>query len=106
MRHTGMLFLSRQRPQAAPARCGTFQLQLLAYDRIGPHQTEPWRIVWTGVAAKRFWQQHEADLNPGAVLNVTLEAARTHTLHTRPPTAEMQARVVSMELVPKTQATA
>ena len=58
------------------------------------------------MAAKRFWQQHEADLNPGAVLNVTLEAARTHTLHTRPPTAEMQARVVSMELVPKTQATA
>lgn len=101
MQHTGMLFLSRQRPQAAPARSGTFQLQLLAYDRIGPHQTEPWRIVWSGVAAKRFWQQHGADLNPGAALNVTLEAARTHTLCTRPPTAEVQARVVSMELVAK-----
>lgn len=106
MRHTGMLFLSRTHPQAGPASCGTFQLQLLAYDRIGPHQTEPWRIVWTGVAAKRFWQQHESDLKPGAVLNVTLEAARTHTLHTRPPTAEVQARVVSMELVPRAQATA
>ncbi|MDH1700312.1 hypothetical protein [Comamonas terrigena] len=103
MRHIGQLFLSRQRPQAALARCGTFQLQLLAYDRIGPHQTEPWRIVWTGIAAKRFWQLHEADLNPGAVLNVTREAARTHTLYTRPPTAEVQARVVSMELVTKPQ---
>lgn len=106
MRHTGQLFLSRQRPLAAPARCGTFQLQLLAYDRIGPHQTEPWRIVWTGIAAKRFWQKHEADLNPGAVLNVTLEAARTHTLHTRPPTAEVQAHVVSMALEPSPQPTA
>lgn len=98
MRHTGMLFLSRQHPQAAPARCGTFQLQLQAFDRIGPHQTESWRIVWTGIAAKRFWDEHQADLRPGAVLRVELEAARTHALFSRPPSAEIHARVVSMEL--------
>lgn len=98
MRHTGMLFLSRQRPQASPAGCGTFQLQLQAFDRIGPHQTEAWRIVWTGIAAKRFWEEHQAALLPGAVLRVELEAARTHALHCRPPSAEIHARVVSMEL--------
>lgn len=98
MRHTGMLFLSRTHPLAGPARCGTFQLQLLAYDRIGPHQTEPWRIVWTGIAAKRFWDEHQTDLLPGAVLLVELEAARLHALHSKPPTAEVHARVVSMQL--------
>lgn len=98
MRHTGTLYLSRQRPQAAPARCGTFQLQLLAYDRLGPHQTEPWRLIWTGPAAQRFWLQHQADLVPGAVLHVELQAARIHTLYTRPPSAELQARVLSMSL--------
>ncbi len=105
MRHTGMLFLSRTHPLAGPARCGTFQLQLLAYDRIGPHQTEPWRIVWTGIAAKRFWDQHEAALQPGAVLRVELEAARTHALYSRPPSAEIHARVVSMELATRIDST-
>lgn len=106
MQHTGMLFLSRHRPQAAPTLCGTFQLQLLAYDRIGPHQTEPWRIVWSGAAAKRFWEEHQAALLPGAVLQVELEAARLHALRSKPPTAEMHARVVSMKLKTPTDSTA
>lgn len=105
MRHTGMLFLSRTQPQAAPARCGTFQLQLLAFDRIGPHQTEAWRIVWTGIAAHRFWNLHKAALKPGAVLRVELEAARTHALHCRPPSAEIHARVVNMELATRIDST-
>ncbi|MDR2325468.1 MAG: hypothetical protein LBE51_08735 [Acidovorax sp.] len=100
MRHTGMLFLSRQRPHAAPARCGTFQLQLHAYDRIGPHQAEPWRVTWVGPEAQHFWQQHETELLPGTALMVELEAARAHSMHTRPPMAELQARVIHMALVP------
>ncbi len=60
MRHTGTLFLSRTPPQASTALCGAFQLQLLLLDRLGPHHTEPWRTTWTGVAAQRFWQTHQA----------------------------------------------
>lgn len=103
MQHTGMLFLSRHRPHAGRAKCGVFQLQVQAYDRINQHQTELWQITWNGPAAQRFWQQHESSLKPGAALQVTLEEARTHTLYTRPPTALMHARVISMELVPRTQ---
>lgn len=103
MQHTGMLFLSRHRPHAGRAKCGVFQIQLQAYDRIDKHQTELWQITWSGPAAQRFWEKHEAALKPGAVLQVTLEAARTHTLYSRPPIAFMHARVVTMELVPRTQ---
>lgn len=103
MQHTGMLFLSRRRPYAGRAKCGAFQLQLQAYDRIDTRQTEAWEITWTGPGAHRFWQQHECSLKPGTAVQVTLEAARTHTLYTRPPSACMQARVVSMELVPRVQ---
>ena len=103
MRHTGMLFLNRQRPSAGHAKCGTFQLQLSAYDRQDQHQTELWYLTWTGPAAQRFWQRHEADLKPGAVIKVELEKARTHTLYTRPPQSFIRARVISMEFVPRVQ---
>lgn len=105
MKHTGMLFLSRHRPYAGRAKCGVFQLQLQAFDRIGQHQTEMWQITWSGPAAQRFWEKHEAALKPGCALQVELEKARTHTLYTRPPTACVHARVISMELVPRVQAT-
>jgi hypothetical protein len=103
MQHTGMLFLSRHRPQAGRARCGAFQVLLQAYDRIDTHQTELWQITWTGPAAQRFWQQHERDLKPGAALQVTLERARLHTIFTRPPQSAVHARVISMEYVPRVQ---
>lgn len=103
MKHTGMLFLSRHRPYAGRAKCGVFQLQLQAFDRIGQHQTELWQITWSGPSAQRFWEKHEAALKPGAALQVELEQARTHTLYTRPPTACVHARVITMELVPRVQ---
>lgn len=103
MRHTGMLFLSRHRPQAGCAKCGAFQVQLQVYDRLDKHQTETWCITWTGPAAHRFWQQHEHNLKPGAVLQVELEHARLHTIFSRPPQAIVHARVIQMEYVPRAQ---
>ena len=103
MQHTGMLFLSRARPQVGRAKDGVFQIQLMVYDRLGQHQTETWRITYSGAAAQRFWDQHEADLKPGCALQVELEDARTHTIYTRPPVAEIRAKVVCMQYLPRTQ---
>lgn len=98
MRHTGTLFLSRTPPQATPTACGAFQLQMLVYDRIGSHHTEPWRVTWTGHSAQRFWTENQQALVPGAALEVELERARTHTLNCRPARSEMHASVVNCAL--------
>jgi len=83
-----------ERFSSARALCGAFQLQLLLLDRLGPHHTEPWRATWTGVAAQRFWQTHNAALLPGTALVVELDRARIHTLACCPPRSEVQAHVI------------
>lgn len=100
LRHTGMMFLSRTKPEAGTAANGSFQLQLLLFDRLGPGVVEPWRVAWSGPAADDFWRQHQADLQPGAVLQVTLERARIHLMFSNPPRCEIHARVATAELVP------
>lgn len=100
MKHAGILFLSRAKPAASISACGSFQLMLLLFDRIGPQQVEPWRVVWAGPAARRFWDAHQSALVAGTALQVELERARIHTLSTRPPMAEVHARVISAELAP------
>lgn len=100
MRHTGTLFLSRTPPQASTAACGAFQLQLLIYDRIGPHHTEAWRVTWTGSSAQRFWQEHQQELVPGAAIVMEMERARVHTLNCRPPRSEIHASVIHCAMVP------
>ncbi|EPD40881.1 hypothetical protein HMPREF9702_03450 [Delftia acidovorans CCUG 15835] len=100
MKHTGTVFLSRTPPQATHAACGAFQLQLLLYDRLGPHRVEPWRVTWTGNAAQRFWNESKARLVPGAALVVELDRAQVHTLHCRPPRSEVHAHMVCAALVP------
>ena len=100
LRHTGTMFLSRTKPEAGTAANGAFQLQLLLFDRLGPGVVEPWRVAWSGPEADDFWQQHQADLQPGAVLQVSLERARIHLMFSNPPRCEIHARVVRAELVP------
>ena len=100
MRHTGTVFLSRTPPQASPAACGAFQLQMLVYDRIGSHHTEPWRVTWSGHSAQRFWTEHQQALVPGAAMVIELERARVHTLNCRPPRSEVHANIVSCAMVP------
>lgn len=100
MRHTGTVFLSRTPPQASPAACGAFQLQLLVYDRIGSHHTEAWRVTWSGHSAQRFWTEYQQALVPGAAMVIELERARVHTLNCRPPRSEVHANIVSCAMVP------
>lgn len=100
MRHTGTVFLSRTPPQASPAACGAFQLQMLVYDRIGSHHTEPWRVTWSGHSAQRFWTEYQQALVPGAAMVIELERARVHTLNCRPPRSEVHANIVSCAMVP------
>lgn len=100
MNHTGTVYLSRTPPQANHAACGAFQLQLLLYDRLGPHRVEPWRVTWTGNAAQRFWTENKERLVPGAAIVVELNHAQVHTLNCKPPRSEMHARMVCAALVP------
>lgn len=105
MRHTGTLFLSRTKPEAGTAASGAFQLQLLLFDRLGPGAVEPWRVCWSGPAAHDFWEQHQAELLPGAILHVALERVRIHLIYGHPPRCEIHARVITAELAHARQAT-
>lgn len=100
MHHTGLLFLSKTRPLAGMASDGAFQLQLFALDRIGPHQVEPWRLLWTGPEAQHFYQQHgSAGPGAGTALRVQCTSARAH--QGGRVGAEIVAHVVSCEIALK-----
>ncbi len=72
----GTLYLSKQNPVASTAADGQFGLTLLAYDRQGYKQVEPWRLIWMGADAHAFYQVHARDLVAGAQLEVSV-ASRT-----------------------------
>lgn len=78
MHATGLLFLSRTKPQARRAADGTFGLLLYALDRIGPHQVESWVVLWHGEEAEAFWSQHQGQLVPGTAIEVTSDRIRAH----------------------------
>lgn len=97
MEASGLLFLSRTRPVATTAADGTFCLQLLAYDRIATHQTEGWRITWSGQEASDFWSAHRNSLIPGTAIQVQTHKPRAHAA--RGCTPEIHATVTAMSLV-------
>lgn len=76
MRATGTLYMSKARPLPATALDDTFSLTLLAYDRLGPHQVEPWRVIYSGPLAHEFWQQHKDAIKPGTAITVHAERLR------------------------------
>ena len=80
MHATGLLFLSRTKPQARRAADGTFGLLLYALDRIGPHQVESWVVLWHGEEAEAFWAEHRQHLVPGTPIEVTTDRIRAHQL--------------------------
>ena len=100
MHHTGLLFLGKTRPLAGLASDGAFQLQLFTLDRIGPHQVEPWRLLWSGPAAQHFYETHGAD-GPGAgtALRVHCSNARAH--QGGRAGAEIVAHIVACDIAPK-----
>jgi hypothetical protein len=76
MQGTGILYLSKAAPVVSTAADGSFVLTLMAVDRIGPHQVEPWCLTFTGLQAKLFWAVHQATLQPGQPLRVTWHGLR------------------------------
>ncbi|MCF8156414.1 MAG: hypothetical protein K9K35_10450 [Rhodoferax sp.] len=75
----GMLFMSQTPVLATWAKDGTFALTLLAFDVIGPHQKEPWRITWSGAKAELFWRRFKDQLKSGQPITVRCEKLRNFT---------------------------
>lgn len=95
---TGTLYMSKTRPLASTAADGTFQLTLLAMDRIGPHKVEPWHLTWSGPEAKEFWLAHQHELKPGQPLHFCATGVQSFARKGWAP--ETHARVQSCALAP------
>ena len=100
MTASGMLFLSHTAPLATRAADGTFALMLLAFDRMGPHQVEPWRITYSGARAEQFWLRFKDQLKPGQPLTVRCEKLRNFTNGQRSGGPEFVVQATSIELAP------
>lgn len=101
MQATGTLYLGKARPVAETAPDGEFRLTLLLIDNLGGSEKESYRVRWTGPKAQAFWQSRSDDLVPGAIVRAELERLRASSGTTYPPIAELRARVISLEIVPK-----
>lgn len=101
MQATGILFIGNTRPLASTAADGTFQLTLLAMDRIAPHKVEPWRITWAGPQAQAFWEQHQAALQSGQPISVQAHGIRTFTTTGKFARTETHANVTALALAPR-----
>ncbi len=100
LQHTGLLFLSATKPDARTDADG-FALTLRALDVLGARAKEPYVLTWRGPEAQAFWQQHQADLQPGAVIDVALTHVRAAAGTTRPVMPVLEARVQRLALCPK-----
>lgn len=99
MKAEGVLFMSRTRPLAGPAADNTFQLTLLAMDRVRTNQVEPWRVTWSGNEAREFWERHGSELTPGQPLRITARNLKGFSARHCAP--EIHAHVERIELAPR-----
>lgn len=97
MQHTGILILSKTKPQASMVAGDVFQLQLFAFDRISPHQVEPWCLIWCGPEAQRTWLESAEQFTPGTALQITAHRARAHTRGR----GEIMAHIISCQIAPQ-----
>lgn len=104
MEATGTLYISKTRPLATTAADGVFQLQLFTVDRIDVHMAERWVLMLKGAAARDFWEAHQAQLVPGAGIEVTTDRMRSFVLRGCAP--EIHARASSIKLAPGNPAAA
>jgi hypothetical protein len=101
MQSTGILFTGKTKPLATTALDGTFALTLLAFDRIGAHQVEPWRLTFYGPEARAFWDTAQPALaTPGQPLLVEAQRLRTFG-GGRFGAPEVQATATRIALAPK-----
>lgn len=96
----GPLYLAKTAPLATTAADGTFNLTLLAMDRIAAHQVEPYRITYTGPWAFLFWEAHGPELTPGTPISVKLQQLRTFT-NGRNGAPEIHARAEHIDVLPR-----
>ena len=96
----GLLFLSHTKPLVTKASDGTFALTLLAFDRLGTHAVEPWRVTWSGCKAERFWLIFKDQIKPGQPLTVRCEKLRNFTNGDRRGGPEFVVQATSIELAP------
>lgn len=101
MHHTGTLYMSKARPETGTGDGGAFQLTLQLIDNLGTHAKQVYRVRWEGPEAAAFWQRHQADLQPGAILRAELQHLRVHVGATYPPLPELRARAKTLEICPK-----
>ncbi len=105
MRATGTLFMSKAQPLPTTAADGMFSLSLLAYDRLGVHQVEPWRVIYSGPHAFDFWQTAKHALKPGAPIVVEAERLRC-AAQPMPRVTEFQVHATRITLAPAYAGTA
>ena len=96
----GIVFLSQTKPLATQAADGTFALTLLVFDRMGPHQVEPWRVTWSGPKAVTFWGEAQASLKPGQPLFLRAEKLRNFTVGGRQGAPEFVVTATHIDLAP------
>jgi hypothetical protein len=91
------LFLdNKTAPVATLASDGTFVLTLLAYAPIYADIKDAWCLIFTGLAARDFWQRHANDLVPGVMLLAGVDLVRP--FHAGHSAAEIHAAVSSIEI--------
>lgn len=101
MKAVGAVYLSRLKPHGQTAADGTFLLTMQAYDRQGHKQVQPWRLLWSGLDAKTFWDVHRGQLLPGTAIEVTCSHIRQVASTGRGCGPEIIANVNSLHLLPK-----
>ena len=99
---SGRLFLAKTAPLATVAADGIFLLTLLAFDRLGAHQVEPWRITHSGLSAQLWWRCYQADLHAGTPVYVELKRIRTFA-GARGPEFHASVTRISLEPLPSTR---
>lgn len=106
---TSTMFVAKQRPVAALAADGTFQLTLRLLDRVGPdsRSVESWLVRWSGPSAAAWWRRHGEQVTAGQPLDVVLQRPRLfYSRHSEFRPAELHAAVRRLALAPRRRAAA
>ncbi|RYE43824.1 MAG: hypothetical protein EOP24_26635 [Hyphomicrobiales bacterium] len=100
LQHTGLMFVSKGKTETSNEG-GEFVLTVRLLDVLGQHSKELYVVVYRGPAAQAFWEAHQTDLTPGAIVDVHLTHVRAHAGYTRPPMPVLHARATRMAFCPK-----
>lgn len=103
VRAEGIFYMSRHRPATSMAGDGTFAVTLHVYDRTDPRHVTPWRVVYSGEAARAWFAQHSDAAVPGAALYIEAQDIQAHV--TRGLAPEVIAHAATVQIVPRRQTT-